>query len=53
MAKKIFTIAFLFVVIASCNNSNNKQAQSDTPSSGTIYISVDESFKPVIEHKNL
>lgn len=51
MAKKIFTIAFLFVVIASCNNSNNKQAQSDTPSSGTIYISVDESFKPVIEQQ--
>ena len=51
MAKKNFTIAFLFVVIASCNNSNNKQAQSDTPSSGTIYISVDESFKPVIEQQ--
>ena len=51
MAKKIFTIAFLVLVIASCNNSNNKQAQSDTPSSGTIYISVDESFKPVIEQQ--
>ena len=51
MAKKIFTIAFLVLVIASCNNSNNKQVQSDTPSSGTIYISVDESFKPVIEQQ--
>jgi phosphate transport system substrate-binding protein len=30
------------------NCNSNKQPKSDTPESGTIYISVDESFKPVI-----
>jgi len=44
----IWGITFLF---AACNSNRQKQRQNDTPSSGTIYISVDESFKPVIEQE--
>ena len=54
MKHKINTF-FLFVFVCSillsaCNNdSKNKQVVNDTPTSGTINISVDESFRPVIE----
>jgi len=53
MVKK-YRIAFLmslcFITFYSCdNNANNKQTVTDTPTSGTINISVDESFRPVIE----
>lgn len=41
-------IAFMF----SCNNVNEKESSVyDTPQKGTIFISVDESFKPVIEQQ--
>lgn len=42
---------FTFVIIASCNINSNKKTQYDTPSNGTIYISVDESFEPVINEQ--
>ena len=42
-----FLLALLSVFFTSCNE--NKRADMDTPSSGTIHISVDESFKPVID----
>lgn len=35
--------------ILSCNPHSNKLPGYDTPLKGTIYISVDESFRPVIE----
>lgn len=45
-----------FIVAASClsmiactNNNKNKQTVTDSPTNGTINISVDESFEPVIE----
>src|SRR6185295_20298736 len=38
----------LFFLLNGCKNSTVDQ-QSDTIDSGTIYISVDESFKPVID----
>ena len=42
-------ILFAFIIIASCNLKNNtKNTQYDTPTNGTIFISVDESFEPVI-----
>lgn len=40
-------IALLSVFFISCHQ--NKRTDLDTPSSGTIHISVDESFKPVID----
>jgi phosphate transport system substrate-binding protein len=40
-------IALFSVFFISCHQ--NKRTDLDTPSSGTIHISVDESFKPVID----
>ncbi|HMG83393.1 MAG TPA: substrate-binding domain-containing protein [Ferruginibacter sp.] len=45
---KIFLFA-LVVIISSCDHTQNKQ--TDTIRSGTINISVDESFKPVIDEE--
>jgi phosphate transport system substrate-binding protein len=45
---------FLLVMLAlACNQPtpNSKPAPTDTPKQGTIYISVDESFKPVVEEQ--
>jgi len=39
--------------MVACNNTSNKQTPTDTPNDGTIYISVDESFKPVMEQQIL
>ena len=39
---------FLF---GACNNNERKSRQDDDPKKGTIYLSVDESFKPVIEEQ--
>ncbi len=44
-----FVVLFLWV-FASCNN-NVEKSSFDSPTKGTINISVDESFKPVIEEQ--
>jgi phosphate transport system substrate-binding protein len=51
MKQWIVSIVFFLFCLASCNNNTNQVARTDTPKSGTIYISVDESFKPVIEQQ--
>jgi phosphate transport system substrate-binding protein len=52
MRRGICIFIWLAVSIASCNNSEPaKKVATDTPRSGTIHISVDESFKPVIEEQ--
>jgi phosphate transport system substrate-binding protein len=38
-------------MFCSCNPQKNKQSLYDSPSHGVIHISVDESFKPVIEEE--
>ncbi len=43
-------IALSCFFVASCNN-NDHSAVSDSPTKGTINISVDESFKPVIDEQ--
>lgn len=43
-------LALLILVISSCSHAS-KQGIADSPTSGTIHISVDESFKPVIEEQ--
>ena len=48
-ALSIFGFIF-FVYLSGCNNAN-KGGVTDYPSVGTIHISVDESFKPVIEEE--
>ncbi len=39
------------IYITSCTNKNDAQNATDTPTRGTIHITVDESFKPVIEQQ--
>jgi phosphate transport system substrate-binding protein len=58
MTKKIFLKHFLafalLVFLLACNNvlpKNEKLERKESPSYGTINISVDESFKPVIEEQ--
>jgi len=46
-SKNIFYISLIFL-LNSCG-SNTVEEQKDTIDSGTIYISADESFKPVID----
>jgi phosphate transport system substrate-binding protein len=52
---KIMQQAILFflcvVFVTACNNKAGQAGPTDTTSSGTIQISVDESFKPVIEEE--
>ena len=45
----LFAVVLLMFFV-SCNNGS-KNIYQDTPKYGTIYISVDESFKPVIEEQ--
>ena len=47
---KLFTVAALLLIISSCTNPS-KQAVTDTPSEGTIHISVEQSFKPFIDEQ--
>ena len=47
---KLLLVILIFSSLSSCNNAKIK-TQSDTPQQGTINISVDESFKPVIEEQ--
>jgi phosphate transport system substrate-binding protein len=42
-----YMIALLSIFLMSCGQ--NKRTDTDTPESGIIHISVDESFKPVID----
>lgn len=46
-----WVLFFLIFISASCNNTSTNEMNNDTAQSGTIYISVDESFKPVIEQQ--
>jgi phosphate transport system substrate-binding protein len=39
---------FMIIIVSGCSGSH-KRTDTDTPTSGTIHISVDESFKPVID----
>ena len=43
-----FSVSSLFFLLNSCG-TNTEEQQKDTIDSGTIYMSADESFKPVID----
>ena len=51
--EKSFLLGFLFIIFLwGCNtNKNQENISYDTPRNGTIYISVDESFEPVINEE--
>jgi phosphate transport system substrate-binding protein len=44
-----FYLVSLFFTLNSCGNASEERPQNDTIDSGIIHISVDESFKPVID----
>ncbi|MBS1512739.1 MAG: substrate-binding domain-containing protein [Bacteroidetes bacterium] len=45
----VFSCIVCCLIAPACNNKAKKNYFTDTPKNGTINISVDESFKPVIE----
>jgi phosphate transport system substrate-binding protein len=47
----LFIVVFVLAVTSCDDDSKNKNLIRDSPRQGTIYISVDESFKPVIEEQ--
>ncbi len=51
MKLKLFFAIFSIVIISFSCSTNTVVDNRDTPIKGTIYISVDESFKPVIEEQ--
>jgi len=51
-AKKLFFLIWVAVAGFGCNNNNGRKITvTDTPTSGVIQISADESFRPVIEEQ--
>ena len=48
---KTFLPFFLSLIFLSCNTGNDKKLPIESPKYGTINISVDETFKPVIEQE--
>ena len=48
--KKYVFLFFVMLLLFACKNQKAVDDR-DTPNKGTIYISVDESFKPVIEEQ--
>lgn len=47
------TLVLLLALLIACNDTPKNIGPADSPAEGTIYISVDESFKPVIEQQIL
>ena len=46
-----FFVLIITVLLASCKSRDNTKHATDSPINGTINISVDESFRPVIEEE--
>lgn len=52
MSKNIVALLLGIVfLIAGCGEEKKEVSKEDTPTNGTIYISIDESFKPVMEEQ--
>ncbi|MEP6845136.1 MAG: substrate-binding domain-containing protein [Panacibacter sp.] len=49
--KYIPVLIACMIVFFSCDSGNNKSTVYDSPTKGTIYISADESFEPVISEQ--
>jgi len=49
--QKLLALIFISITVLSACNQSKQKTNTDTLQSGTIYISVDESFKPVIEQQ--
>ncbi len=51
MLKRLCVLCITVVFFASCNEEKKENNFTDSPEQGTIEISVDESFKPVMEEQ--
>lgn len=51
IAETILCLTMLFILAHSCNPQKNEKLDYDTPTSGTIHVSIDESFRPVMEEQ--
>lgn len=49
--RKIFLPMISLLLIAACNNQKAGNHRNDSPRKGTIYLSIDESYKPVMEEQ--
>ncbi len=49
--RKTLMMLFAIALLGACKSKTNQVDDRDTPNKGTIRISVDESFKPVIEEQ--
>ena len=49
--RKTLILLFAIALLGACKSKTNLVDERDTPNKGTIRISVDESFKPVIEEQ--
>ncbi len=49
--KKLLLLGWLVTLLFSCSEGEQKPDNRDTPTKGTINISVDETFKPVISEQ--
>ena len=49
--KRLFILIITIITFLSCGSNEVKSVNADTPKEGTINISVDESFKPVIDEQ--
>ena len=47
----IYFLSIVTLMASSCKSSSDKDTATDSPKSGTIRISVDETFKPVIDEQ--
>jgi len=48
---QVITILVCVLCFLQCNTKEKNSSKADTPRNGTIHISVDESFKPVIDEQ--
>jgi phosphate transport system substrate-binding protein len=51
MQKYFLVFVLLIIFVAGCKNKRHSNSPTDSPRSGTINISVDESFEPVIREQ--
>lgn len=51
LSSALFIYVFAICLLMACKNSGKEKKPYDTPGHGTINISVDESYKPVIEEE--
>lgn len=50
-AQQLFKFFLILLLLAGCGTASKRNITDDTPVSGTIHISIDETFRPVMEEQ--